>query len=85
MFLLDNEIRTEYDEEIQSYYVIWRPMACIAMGKTEEGRNSAVTRAQLRIGQFRIVLNLLDHTRPWSQAEVIKAKCPLSVERYEKL
>src|SRR6516162_10708994 len=33
-----------------------------AVGEAEEGRNSAVARAQLRIGQFRIALNLLDHT-----------------------
>jgi len=31
------------------------------VGEAEEGRDSAVARLQLRIGQFRIALNLLDH------------------------
>src|SRR6516225_8382165 len=44
-----------------------------AMGKTEEGRNPAIARAQLRIGQFGIALNLLDHTR-------LRWQCPLFVE-----
>jgi len=32
----DNEIRIEYDEEIQSYYVIWRPVTTMGMGQTEK-------------------------------------------------
>jgi hypothetical protein len=31
------------------------------VGEAEEGRDSAVARLQLRIGQFRVALNLLDH------------------------
>jgi hypothetical protein len=30
-------------------------------GEAEEGRDSAIARLQLRIGQFQIALNLLDH------------------------
>ena len=30
----DSEIRIEYDEEAQSYYIIWRPVAAISMGHT---------------------------------------------------
>ena len=33
----------------------------LGVGEAEEGRDSAVARLQLRIGQFRIALNLLDH------------------------
>src|SRR6266853_4307835 len=32
-----------------------------AVGEAEEGRDSAIARLQLRIGQFRVALNLLDH------------------------
>src|ERR1700738_3744586 len=34
-----------------------------AVGEAEEGRDSAIARLQLRIGQFQIALNLLDHCR----------------------
>ena len=34
-----------------------------SVGEAEEGRDSAVARMQLRIGQFRIALNLLDHAQ----------------------
>ena len=32
----DNEIRTEYDSDSQSYFVIWRPLTAIGMGRTEQ-------------------------------------------------
>jgi len=32
----DNEIRTEYDDDSQSYYVIWQPLTAIGMGRTEQ-------------------------------------------------
>lgn len=36
MLLPDSEMLIEYDEEIQSYYILWRPVAAIGMGKTEK-------------------------------------------------
>jgi predicted RNase H-like HicB family nuclease len=32
----DNEIRTEYDDDSQSYFVIWQPLTAIGMGRTEQ-------------------------------------------------
>ncbi|HEY31956.1 MAG TPA: hypothetical protein G4O10_02480 [Dehalococcoidia bacterium] len=34
--LLSDEIRTEYDDDSQSYFVVWRPLVAIGMGKTEQ-------------------------------------------------
>jgi predicted RNase H-like HicB family nuclease len=31
-----NEIRTEYDDDSQSYYIIWQPLTAIGMGRTEQ-------------------------------------------------
>jgi predicted RNase H-like HicB family nuclease len=36
MSLPDNEMQIEYDEAICSYYVAWKPMAAMGMGKTKE-------------------------------------------------
>ncbi len=33
----DNEMLIEYDKEIQSYYVAWRPVTAVGLGKTEKG------------------------------------------------
>lgn len=32
----DNEIRIEYDNDSQSYFVIWQPLTAIGMGRTEQ-------------------------------------------------
>jgi predicted RNase H-like HicB family nuclease len=32
----DGEILIEHDEEIQSYYIAWRPVAAMGMGKTKQ-------------------------------------------------
>ena len=32
----NNEIRIEYDDYSQSYYIIWQPLTVIGMGKTEK-------------------------------------------------
>jgi predicted RNase H-like HicB family nuclease len=32
----DNEIRTEYDDDSQGYYIIWQPLTTIGMGSTEQ-------------------------------------------------
>jgi hypothetical protein len=32
----DNEIRTEYDDDSQSYFVIWQPLVAIGAGRTEQ-------------------------------------------------
>jgi hypothetical protein len=32
----DNDIQIEYDEEVQSYYIVWRPVVAVGMGKTEK-------------------------------------------------
>lgn len=32
----DNEIRTEYDNDSQSYFVIWQPLTAVGMGRTEQ-------------------------------------------------
>jgi predicted RNase H-like HicB family nuclease len=34
MTLPDNEMLIEYDEEIQSYFIAWRPMAAMGIGGT---------------------------------------------------
>jgi len=36
MLLSDNEMRIGYDEGIQSYYVVWRPVAAMGLGQTEK-------------------------------------------------
>ncbi len=33
--LPDSEISCKYDEELQSYYIVWSPMAAIGLGGTE--------------------------------------------------
>ena len=30
----DSDIKIEYDEEVQSFYVVWRPVAAIGTGQT---------------------------------------------------
>ena len=32
----NNEIRIEYDNDSQSYYIIWHPLTIIGMGTTEQ-------------------------------------------------
>jgi predicted RNase H-like HicB family nuclease len=34
VLLPDDEIRIEYDEAIQSYYVVWRPPVAMGLGQT---------------------------------------------------
>ncbi len=34
--LPDSEISFEYDEELQSYYIVWSPVATIGLGGTEK-------------------------------------------------
>jgi hypothetical protein len=34
--LTDSKISFEYDEELQSYYIVWNPIAAIGMGRTEK-------------------------------------------------
>lgn len=34
--LPSNEIRTEYDDDSQGYYIIWQPLTIIGMGRTEQ-------------------------------------------------
>lgn len=36
VLLSDDEMRIEYDEEIKSYYIIWRPLATVGLGLTEK-------------------------------------------------
>jgi predicted RNase H-like HicB family nuclease len=33
--LPDNEIVTEYDDDSQGYYVVWKPLTAVGMGRTE--------------------------------------------------
>jgi hypothetical protein len=35
MSLSANEMIIEYDEELQSYYIIYHPMAAVGLGETE--------------------------------------------------
>ena len=34
--LTDNEIAVEYDEELRSYYIVWSPVAAVALGTTQK-------------------------------------------------
>lgn len=34
--LVYDEIKTEYDSDSRSYYVIWQPLATVGMGNTEK-------------------------------------------------
>src|SRR5215470_14432362 len=54
-----------------------------AVGEAEEGGNSAIARLQLRIGQFRIAPNLLDHAQaPFGKdLPAVNAERPVSVEQ----
>jgi len=31
-----DEIKIEYDEENQSFYIVWRPVVAVGMGETEK-------------------------------------------------
>jgi predicted RNase H-like HicB family nuclease len=32
----NSDIKIEYDEEVQSYYIAWRPLAVISAGETDK-------------------------------------------------
>lgn len=36
MSLLDNEMIIEYDEQLENYYVVCRPLAAVGLGETEQ-------------------------------------------------
>ena len=45
-----NEIRTDYDSDSQSYYIIWQPLTVVGMGKTKkEAFDDLITAAHLGI------------------------------------
>ena len=32
----ESGIKIEYDETLQSYYIVWQPLACAGLGRTEK-------------------------------------------------
>ncbi len=36
MLLHNDQIKIEYDEDLQGYYVAWNPVAAVGMGETEK-------------------------------------------------
>ena len=36
MSVTDKDMSIEYDEELQSYYIVWNPVTAVGLGGTEE-------------------------------------------------
>jgi len=71
-----NEIRTEYDSDSQSYFVIWQPLTAIGMGRTEQAALEDL-RAAAHFGIETMVnskLSIINPNLPTNGGELWKCK-----------